>query len=138
MSQLKTLRRATDKTDMKFNEDTENGLYLLKAYGDGWVQINDRQLSSGFILGQSVLIETGLPATFNELQTLHLNMLFKQHAEIILIGTGKTQKLPTPEVHQALIQNKRGFELMTTAAACRTYRVLNAEARSVLALLFPA
>ncbi len=122
---------------MKFNEDRENGLYLLKAYDKGWIQVNDKQLSSGFILGPSVLIESGVPATFETLKAAHLNALLAHPAEIILIGTGVTQKLPTPAVHQALINSRRGFELMTTAAACRTYKVLNAEARSVLALLFP-
>ena len=123
---------------MKFNEDQENGLYLLKAYGDGWVQVNDRRLSNGFLIGPSILIEEGLPATFDELQLTHLDILFAQSAEIILIGTGKKQRLPTPKIYQALIRSKSGFEFMTTAAACRTYRVLNAEARSVLTLLFPA
>ena len=113
-------------------------MYLLAAYDDGWIQVNDRKLSNGFILGPSLLLEEDIPATFRELRAIHLGRLFAQHAEIILIGTGKTQSLPTPEVHQALINNKIGFEFMTTAAACRTYRVLNAEARSVLALLFPA
>ena len=123
---------------MKFSEDQESGMYLLAAYGDDWVQVNDRKLSSGFILGPSLLLEEDIPTTFRELRAIHLERLFAQHSEIILIGTGKTQSLPTPEVHQALINNKIGFEFMTTAAACRTYRVLNAEARSVLALLFPA
>lgn len=123
---------------MKFNEEQEDGSFLLKAYGDGWIQINERQLDHSFILGPSTLIEEGLPASFSALRAGHLHQLFAQQAGIILIGTGKTQSLPTPEVHQALINNKCGFEFMTTAAACRTYRVLNAEGSSVLALLFPA
>lgn len=125
---------------MKFNEDAESGLYLLKSYGDGWIQINDKRIESGFILGSSVLITEELPAAFHDLEVHHLATLFTQSADadIILIGTGKAQKLPKPDIHQALISHGRGFEFMTTAAACRTYKILNAESRSVLALLFPA
>ena len=121
---------------MKFNEDAESGLYLLKAYGDGWIEVNDKRINHSFILSSSILLENGLPQSFHQLETHHLTVLFEQDAELILVGTGKTQQLPKPEIHQALIEEKRGFELMTTAAACRTYKVLSAEARSVIALLF--
>ena len=123
---------------MKFNEDVENSLYLLTAYGDGWIEINDNRLENSFILSTSILIESGLPPRFCQLETHHLATLFEQNTELILIGTGKSQQLPKPEIHQALVQQGKGFELMTTAAACRTYKILSAESRSVIALLFPA
>ena len=123
---------------MKFNEDMETGQYQLKSYGDGWIQVNEKRLETGFILGPSALIEDGLPNRYDELRPEHLQQLFTQPAEIILVGTGKTQALPKPDIYRAFVSNRCGFEFMTTAAACRTYKVLNAESRAVFALLFPA
>ena len=56
-------------------------------------------------------------------------------AEIVLIGTGKSLRFPKPKSMRALMNAKIGYEVMDTAAACRTYNVLLAEGRQVAALL---
>ena len=56
-------------------------------------------------------------------------------AEIVIIGTGNTLRFPKPETLRPLIDARIGFEVMNTAAACRTYNVLLSEGRQVAALL---
>ena len=56
-------------------------------------------------------------------------------AEIVIIGTGSTLRFPKPETLRPLIDARIGFEVMNTAAACRTYNVLLSEGRQVAALL---
>ncbi len=56
-------------------------------------------------------------------------------AEIVLIGTGKKLRFPPPDVLRPLREARIGFEVMDTAAACRTYNVLLGEGRQVAALL---
>ena len=56
-------------------------------------------------------------------------------AEIVLIGTGKKLRFPPPEALRPLREARIGFEVMDTAAACRTYNVLLGEGRQVAALL---
>lgn len=56
-------------------------------------------------------------------------------AEIVIIGTGKSLRFPKPESMGALMNARIGYEVMDTAAACRTYNVLLAEGRQVAALL---
>ena len=56
-------------------------------------------------------------------------------AEIVLIGTGKKLRFPPPEALRPLRDARIGFEVMDTAAACRTYNVLLGEGRQVAALL---
>lgn len=56
-------------------------------------------------------------------------------AEIVIIGTGKSLRFPKPESMRALMNARIGYEVMDTAAACRTYNVLLAEGRQVAALL---
>ena len=56
-------------------------------------------------------------------------------AEIVLIGTGKRLRFPPMDALRPLREARIGFEVMDTAAACRTYNVLLGEGRQVAALL---
>ena len=55
--------------------------------------------------------------------------------EIVIIGTGKKLRFPPPAALAPLRDARIGFEVMDTAAACRTYNVLLGEGRQVAALL---
>ena len=58
-------------------------------------------------------------------------------AKILIIGTGRRQRFPQPQLLRGLVEARIGFEFMDLAAACRTYNILVAEGRAVaLALLF--
>lgn len=123
---------------MKFSEDAAERHYRLSSYGEGWIQVNEQRIARSFVITADTLIVTDWkPQSYAELKPEHLTAVFELKTELILIGTGKHQQLPTPEIHQALAQNQVGFELMTTDAACRTYNVLLSEARTVVAVLFP-
>ena len=53
----------------------------------------------------------------------------------VLLGTGAAQVFPELDVRRAFIEAKVGLEPMDTGAACRTYNVLLAEGRPVVAAL---
>lgn len=53
----------------------------------------------------------------------------------VILGTGKTQVWPSPELRQAFDERRMGLEVMDTGAAVRTYNVLLAEKRPVAAAL---
>ena len=53
----------------------------------------------------------------------------------VLLGTGATQVFPSLEVRRAFMDAKIGLDPMDTGAACRTYNVLLAEERPVVAAL---
>ncbi len=57
--------------------------------------------------------------------------------EVVLIGTGAHQHLLSPEVTQTLLSVGIGVEVMSTHAAARTYNILMAEGRRVVAALLP-
>lgn len=59
----------------------------------------------------------------------------KVRAEIVILGTGKRLRFPPAAALRPLIDAHIGFEVMDTAAACRTYNVLLGEGRQVAALL---
>jgi uncharacterized protein len=55
--------------------------------------------------------------------------------EVVLIGTGREQHLLPAALMRQLISRRIGWEVMDTAAACRTYNILAGEGRRVLAAL---
>ena len=55
--------------------------------------------------------------------------------QFILLGTGRSQVFPSAPVRKAYIARGVGLEAMDTGAACRTFNVLLAEQRPVMAAL---
>lgn len=121
---------------MKFSEEASGNHYRITRYGEGWIQVNQEKLVSSFLIGPQTLITDWQPEDMAELTPQHLPPLFGIGAEVILIGTGSRQQLPSAETWKALVQHGIGFEIMTTDAACRTYNVLLSEARRVAAAFF--
>ena len=63
---------------------------------------------------------------------------FVKDNEVILLGTGGQMAILPRELRQCLRQAAIHLEVMDTGAACRTYNVLLAEGRDVVALLLPS
>jgi uncharacterized protein len=55
--------------------------------------------------------------------------------EFVLLGTGRDQALPSPEVRALIRGAGLGLEFMSSAAAARTYNVLASEGRRFAAAL---
>jgi hypothetical protein len=66
-----------------------------------------------------------------------LQAIFDLEPEVILIGTGDKQVFLPPATQVHFFRRNFGFEVMTTDAACRTFNVLAAEGRHVVAALLP-
>ena len=57
--------------------------------------------------------------------------------DVVLLGTGKSLVFPEPSMKKALKEKGLHIEVMDSGAACRTYNVLMAEGRRVVAALLP-
>jgi uncharacterized protein len=55
--------------------------------------------------------------------------------EVLIFGSGARIRFAKPALLRPLIEARIGVETMDTPAACRTYNVLLAESRSVVAAL---
>lgn len=55
--------------------------------------------------------------------------------DVVLLGTGEKMVFPDPAMKKALREHGLMVEVMDTGAACRTYNVLMAEGRRVVAAL---
>lgn len=126
---------------MRFAEDDNAGQYQIRAYAAGQITVNDTVLTQSLVIRSEVLIGDWPPQRFEELDASHLLRALEAppgiaSPEIFILGTGATQRFPAPALLAPLHARGIGVEVMNTAAACRTYNVLAAEGRAVVAALF--
>ena len=120
---------------MELNLDTGEGQYHIRAYDVGFVQVNDKKIDHSLIVTPNKLINPWAPQSLAELDATHFLPLFDLKPTIVLLGTGPHFSFPTSALLTDFYTKKMGIEVMTTAAACRTYTVLAAEGRKVAAAL---
>jgi len=120
---------------MKLNLDLSAGTNVVTAHGAGFIAINGQRHTASLIVGPQLLETTWGKDRFELLTPEDYAELRRHEAVITLIGTGQRQRFPSPQMLRPLIEAQRGFEIMDTAAACRTYNILAAEGRKVIAAL---
>ena len=132
---------------MKITLEPSGGNYTLHSYSNGQIVVrppnaapNDDEallrLDRSCLLSGVVLQREWTPQNLAELTAEQMQPIVELQPEVVLIGTGDTLQQPSSEQRIALIKLGIGHEVMDTAAACRTYNVLVAEGRKVVAALF--
>ena len=121
---------------MKLHLTRSEGRNLFTGYGDGYVAVNDRRYDRNVVVMPSGEVADWNAGSFEELTAAHLAALLELHPEIVLLGTGDRLRFPHPEITRALAEARIGFEVMDTKAACRTFNILMAEGRQVVAAMF--
>jgi uncharacterized protein len=119
---------------LKLHADTPTALNTVTAYGPGFIEINKVRHASAVLLTPD-RVEPWEVASFEALGEGDLERLRALAPEVALLGTGSRQRFPHPRLSRALSEARIGLEVMTTAAACRTYNILMAEGRKVAAVL---
>lgn len=78
------------------------------------------------------MIKDWAPQNNAEFNPEHFLSLAEDKPEIVLLGTGQHLRFPPQGCLAVLQQQNLGYEVMDTAAACRTFNVLAAEGRDVI------
>ena len=120
---------------MKLQSDPHSGANTITGYGDGYIEINKIPYSHAVLLSSDGEILEWPVKSFEELSPADFAQIAALNPELIIIGTGKRQRFPKPELLKTLIDAKLGFEVMDSQAACRTYNILVGEGRQVLLAL---
>jgi len=107
----------------------------VRAYDQGYIVVNEQYIRRSVILTPERILGDWPPQTFAELQPEHFQIFAELDLEVVLLGTGERQQLPSPPLVRPLLQQRIGVEAMATAAACRTFNFLLAEGRRVGAAL---
>jgi uncharacterized protein len=119
---------------MKLHLTSTTDKQLITGYGEGWVEVNQVRFSASLIVMPDTVNKCEI-SDFDKLTEEHFTQLLALKPEVVLLGTGITQRFIHPCLSRALTEANIGVECMDTAAACRTYNFLMAEDRQVAALL---
>ncbi|MGD9944962.1 MAG: Mth938-like domain-containing protein [Burkholderiaceae bacterium] len=120
---------------MKLHADTQTSLNTFTGYGPGFVEINGQRHEGSLLVMPEGLLAPWPAAGFESLEPAHFEALLGHRPELVLLGTGGRQRFPHPRLTAALAAARIGVDTMDTPAACRTYNILMAEGRRVLAAL---
>lgn len=112
----------------------KQGAQIIQSYKGGVFKV------SGEVYEGAVLVtpdETHSWDVSGGFDALSLDDFTDIDAEVVLLGTGARMQFLKPDLRKALKAQGLAVEVMDTAAACRTYNVLMAEGRQVIAALLP-
>jgi len=120
---------------VKLQADRIDGTNAISRHGADGVIVNGREHRRSVIVPWTGDVVDWAPQTFDELTEAHFRMLIEIRPELVIFGSGPRIRFAKPSLLRPLIEARIGVETMDTAAACRTYNVLLAESRSVVAAL---
>ncbi|MEL1265208.1 Mth938-like domain-containing protein [Pseudoxanthomonas putridarboris] len=118
---------------MQLNHELPDYAFSLRGADGQSARVNDRVLTANFILSPQQLQEHWPVRDSTALVPADLDALLALQPEVILLGTGERQVFPPAAVMAACLTRGVGLEVMTNAAAARTFNVLAGEARRVVA-----
>jgi uncharacterized protein len=121
---------------MKFILDDVSDGHAIQRYDEGEVMVSGVVYRDNCIILPERIISAWRPRNFSELERADFSLLAELTPQIVILGTGDKQQFPHPRLTEPLMHHGIGLEVMSTAAACRTYNILMAEGRRVAAALF--
>ncbi|WP_223806955.1 Mth938-like domain-containing protein [Marichromatium sp. AB31] len=122
---------------MKFAQTEDADSNRVQGYGPEGTQIRERRYTHALLVSAERLDPDWGPARAEALTPEHIAALLEGDPQVIVIGTGARQVFPDPAVYREAIARGVGVEFMDTGAACRTFNILLAEDRRVVAGLLP-
>ncbi len=120
---------------MKLHLNTSITKKIFTAHGEGYVAVSHERFEHPIVVTPEQVLTDWQPQGFDTLDETHFAYFLALKPEILLFGTGAQQRFPHPRLYHALTAVGIGVEFMNTAAVCRTYNILMAEDRKVVAAI---
>ena len=118
---------------MQLLQDANPAGPVIRRVEDGAIELDQRRLETSFIVHPAGVVEDWPVASCESLVPADLEPALALAPEVVLLGSGSSQRFPSPAVMAACLTRGVGIEVMDNAAAARTYNVLAAEGRRVVA-----
>jgi len=120
---------------LKLHLNTSSTQKIFTAHGKGYVAVSGERFEQPIVVTPEQVLTDWQPKGFDALDETHFDYFLALKPEILIFGTGAQQRFAHPRLYQALIVAGIGAEFMDSAAACRTYNILMAEDRRVVAAI---
>ena len=122
---------------MEFNLEVPQDQFFIRSVSEKGIRVHQDYFNRPFIISGKRIVPEWNVMSVDDINEESLQVVFDLQPEVVLIGTGNTQVFLPPATQVHFFSRSVGFEVMTTDAACRTYNVLAAEGRQVVAALLP-
>lgn len=110
------------------------GEYLfVRRVGADTITVVDRDFHKSLLLTPEKVVEDWGVTDASQLGLADVETIAALSPELVLLGTGERQVFPPAEVMAGFLRHGIGIEAMTNGAAARTYSLLAAEGRRVVA-----
>ncbi|MDH3378000.1 MAG: Mth938-like domain-containing protein [Gammaproteobacteria bacterium] len=120
---------------MKFHLADTSRINIIRSYTDHEVIVNDRRYVASLVVSANSIIDDWTPRRFDDLCEADFVELGALEPELVILGTGTRLRFPDPRLTLGLSSKRIGIEVMDSRAACRTYNILVAEGRHVMAAI---
>lgn len=120
---------------MKFQPDTLAGTNAISRHEAGAVWVSGQRHEGSVLVPWRGSVQGWSASGFEALAERDFEQVLALRPELVIFGSGARIRFAPPTLYRALIGARIGLETMDNAAACRTYNVLAAEGRSVVAAL---
>lgn len=118
---------------MQLNLENPDHEFTMRGADGESALVNERRLTRSFILAPDRLIEDWAAHDVSALAPHDLEPLLALDPELLILGCGADQAFPPAETLAFCLSRGIGLETMTNSAAARTFNVLAAEDRRVVA-----
>ncbi len=117
----------------------KDGQNIIQGYGSGKIKVSGKSYDSAVYVFPDRIVDWTLDKPANDAGYEDFAQLFDDadDIDVVLFGCGEKIMFMPPKTKQSLKDKGLQIEVMDTGAACRTYNVLMAEGRRVVAALIP-
>ncbi|KEI35333.1 13 kDa major membrane protein [Francisella sp. W12-1067] len=121
---------------MSLQEDKITAPIFFKEYINGFFKLNIGEYNYPLILSANKMIEYDEKITsINDIKKSHLKLILKANPEIVILGTGNKQVIPSIEIINELAKSGKSVDFMASDIACKTYNLLVNENRNVSCII---
>lgn len=120
---------------MPLAEEKITSRYSISAYTPDDISVNEKRYSQSIIVAPEALLYPSPITCLEDLNEQTLQSIFHLRPDVVLLGTGKQQIFPAPCIFALFSDKGIGLEVMDTGALCRTFNILVAEDRDVVAVI---
>lgn len=108
---------------------------MFTAHGAGYVMVSGERFEQPIVVTPEQVLTNWPAQDFATLDESHFAYFLNLKPEVLLLGTGSRLRFPHPRLYRQLTEARISVECMDTPAACRTYNILMAENRKVVAAI---
>jgi uncharacterized protein len=117
---------------MPLQYEAPRGHLYVRWVREDSIALSDRSYTASFLLTPEKTVDWQV-AALSDLHDDALAPVFALDPELVILGSGPRQAFPSQQVLAAFLTRGIGVEVMDNAAAARTFNVLAAEGRRVVA-----